>query len=107
VQQVSSSFTDCEPVKGQLTKLQTDYSSLAEHLQGVLATNEALRKSSLLLQERSAALLEELSVKEAEWSLREEKLQAAVSRVVTLNVCEVEVQFGTKDLVHGGSDRPQ
>ncbi len=71
--------SDCERAQGELNKLQIDYSSLAQHMEAVLSTNEALRKSSLLLQERSAALLEELSIKEAEWSLREEKLQAAVS----------------------------
>ena len=84
MQQVSKSCADCEAAKMELSKLRTDYSSLTEHLEGVLATNEALRKSSLLLQERSATLLEELSVKEAEWSLREEKLQAAV-RVLEYN----------------------
>ena len=43
-----------------------------------MVTNEALRKGSLLLQEKSEALLEELSIKEAEWSQREDRLKEEV-----------------------------
>ena len=77
-QQVSTSCKDCEDIRRELEKLQSDYCALTEQMEPVLVTNEALRRSSLMLQERSAALLEELSVKEAEWSHREDKLQAAV-----------------------------
>ena len=41
-------------------------------------SNEALRKGSVLLQEKSEALLEELSIKEAEWSQREDRLKEEV-----------------------------
>ena len=44
----------------------------------MLASNEALRRGSTLLQEKSEALLEELSIKEAEWSQREDRLKEEV-----------------------------
>ncbi len=52
---------------------------LSNQLAKVLASNEALRKGSLLLQEKSEALLEELSIKEIEWTEREDRLKAEVS----------------------------
>ena len=40
--------------------------------------NEELRDSSLLLQGKCETLLEDLSVKEAQWTQKEEKLYAEV-----------------------------
>ena len=65
--------------EAEVERLHTENSELTNQIQEVLDCNEGLRKSSLLLQERSQALLEELSLKEAEWSQREDKLKAEVS----------------------------
>ena len=41
--------------------------------------NESLRDSNLLLQGKCETLLEDLSVKEAQWSQKEDRLTAEVS----------------------------
>ena len=53
---------------------------LAAQLQDLVTANEELRENNLLLQGRCETLLEDLSVKEARWSDREEKLKTEVGR---------------------------
>lgn len=53
----------------------------------MLASNEALRQGSVLLQEKSEALLEELSIKEAEWSQREDRLKEEVRCLTSPTLC--------------------
>lgn len=60
----------------------------------MLASNEALRKGSALLQEKSEALLEELSIKEAEWSQKEDRLKA---EVLSLKLVETSVMVSCVD----------
>ena len=61
-----------------MDRLCTENSELTNRIQEVLESNERLRNGSLLLQERAEALLEELSLKEAEWSQTEDRLKAEV-----------------------------
>lgn len=46
----------------------------------MIVANEDLRESNLLMQGKCETLLEDLSVKEAHWSEREEKLQIEVRK---------------------------
>ena len=63
-----------------MEKLRTDNKELAKQLSDIIDVNVQLRESNQLLQEKCEVLLEELSVKEAKWTEREEKLQAEVSQ---------------------------
>jgi hypothetical protein len=69
---------DQQLLHSELSKLRAENADLSHRLDEVLALNEALRSGSILLQEKSEALLEELSIKEAEWSQREDRLKAEV-----------------------------
>ena len=70
---------DLQSLQSEVKLLRAENSDLSSHLQEVLSSNEALRKGSALLQDKSEALLEELSLKEAEWSQREDRLKAEVA----------------------------
>ena len=60
------------------SELQEENSQLVEKLEDIVRTNKDLREANLLLQERCESLLEDLSIKEAQWSEREERLTAEV-----------------------------
>lgn len=64
----------------EMEKLRIDNKELAKQLSDIIDVNVQLRESNQLLQEKCEVLLEELSVKEAKWTEREEKLQAEVSQ---------------------------
>ena len=66
-------------LQAEVKWLREENSDLSSRLQEVLVSNQALCAGSKLLQEKSEALLEELSVKEAEWSQREDRLNAEVN----------------------------
>ena len=80
-------LTDLQSLQSELKRLHAENSNLSSRLEAVLMSNEALRKGSALLQEKSEALLEELSIKEAEWSQREDRLKAEVSVRRRARVC--------------------
>lgn len=79
--------TDFEALLSEVEKLRSDNGELTRHLEIVLASNESLRSNSLLLQSRSAELLEELSVKEAEWSQKEDRFKAEVYARYSCSCC--------------------
>ena len=64
----------------ELEWLRRDNAELAEKLEEMIAANEDLRESNLLMQGKCETLLEDLSVKEARWTEREEKLHIEVGR---------------------------
>lgn len=66
-------------LQSEVEWLREENSDLSQRMEEVLASNDALRRGSLLLQEKSEALLEELSIKEAEWSQREDRLKEEAS----------------------------
>ena len=68
-----------EDLSKELERLKKNNIELARQLQGVVDANDELRESNVLLQDKCATLMENLSVKEARWSDREEKLKAEVS----------------------------
>ena len=62
----------------ELERLKTENSELTEKLEELISANKALCDSNELLQGKCETLLEDLSVKEAKWSEREEMLTAEV-----------------------------
>ena len=60
------------------SELKEENSHLVEKLEDIVQTNKDLREANLLLQERCESLLEDLSIKEAQWSEREEQLTSEV-----------------------------
>lgn len=64
----------------ELERLRRDNAELAAKLEEMIVANEDLRESNLLMQGKCETLLEDLSVKEAHWSKREEKLQIEVRK---------------------------
>lgn len=63
----------------ELERLPRENAELTEKLEEVLSANQQLRDSHLLLQGKCETLLEDLSVKEARWTHREEQLKAEVA----------------------------
>lgn len=83
VHNLTAQFKKVERPSSHLQELQclrAENAELSHHLEEVLTSNEALRKGSTLLQEKSEALLEELSIKEAEWSQKEDRLKEEIRR---------------------------
>ena len=82
----------------ELQCLRAENAELSHHLEEVLTSNEALRKGSTLLQEKSEALLEELSIKEAEWSQKEDRLKEEVYKFeivqISVMVPHAHCRFG-------------
>ena len=64
---------------------------MAINVQELISMNESLRESNLLLQGKCEALLEDLSIKEARWTEREERLNAEVRGYCT---CKKHVYGG-------------
>lgn len=64
----------------ELERLRRDNAELAAKLEEMIVANEDLRESNLLMQGKCETLLEDLSVKEAHWSERKEKLQIEVRK---------------------------
>lgn len=62
----------------EIERLKSENEELASHLTEVVNSNVQLRESNLVLQGKCETLLEDLSVKEARWSEREERLHAEV-----------------------------
>lgn len=60
------------------SELKEENSQLVEKLEDIVKTNKDLREANLLLQERCDSLLEDLSIKEAQWSEKEEQMIAEV-----------------------------
>ncbi len=69
---------DIQVLESEVEFLRAENSDLSCRFEEVLASNEALRKGSAELQAKSQALLEELSIKEAEWSQKEDRLKDEV-----------------------------
>lgn len=59
-------------------QLHKDKNDLQSHLDGVVVANAQLASCNSLLRNRCDQMLEELSVKEANWTHREEELQLQV-----------------------------
>ena len=70
-----------EDLSKELERLKKNNIELARQLQGVVDANDELRESNVLLQDKCATLMENLSVKEARWSDREEKLNLTASEI--------------------------
>ena len=68
-----------EDLLSQIEQLRRENTDLSEKLEEIIATNEKLRESNLLMQGRCETLLEDLSVKEAQWSKKEERLKMEAS----------------------------
>ena len=69
-----------DELSSELEKLRMENTELVGQLQDLVTANEGLRESNQLLQGKCEMLMEDLSVKEARWSDREEKLKAEVGR---------------------------
>jgi chromosome segregation ATPase len=65
----------------EIKKLKLENEELAVQLSGLLDANVQLRESNLALQGKCETLLEDLSIKEARWSEREESLTAEVRNI--------------------------
>ena len=61
-----------------MERVRRENSELTEKLERLVSANQQLRDSNLLLQGKCETLLEDLSIKEAQWSQREEELKAEV-----------------------------
>ena len=61
-----------------MERLRRENFELTEKLEELLSANQQLRDSNLLLQGKCETLMEDLSVKEARWTEREEQLKAEV-----------------------------
>ena len=68
-----------EDLLPDLERLRTENRQLSEKLEDVLTVNHKLRGSNLLLQGKCETLLDDLSVKEARWTQREDAFKAEVS----------------------------
>ena len=71
----------CTRLHGDYERMRGENLQLREKLEEVLRVNQKLRDSNSLLQGKCETLLEDLSVKEAKWTEKEEALTAEV-RVV-------------------------
>ena len=68
-----------EDLLQEIEKLHSENKEIAKQLSDIIDVNVQLRESNQLLQEKCEELVEDLSIKEAKWSEREEKLQSEVS----------------------------
>lgn len=73
-----------EDLLPELNRLRTENRLLSEKLEDILSVNQKLRGSNLLLQGKCETLLDDLSLKEARWTQREDSLKAEVSVCVHL-----------------------
>ena len=71
-EQCSEVLCECERVRGESEELR-------EKLGQLVSMNQRLRDSNVLLQGKCETLLEDLSIKEAKWTEREEALKNEVS----------------------------
>ena len=62
----------------ELERLKAENTDLTEKLEDILSANQQLRDSNLLMQGKCETLLEDLSIKEARWTQREEQLKEEV-----------------------------
>ena len=69
---------DKEYLLKEIERLKSENEELATQLTELVNTNVELRESNLIIQGKCETLLEDLSVKEAQWSQREERLHAEV-----------------------------
>ena len=61
-----------------MERLKADNVDLTGKLEDILSANQQLRDSNLLMQGKCETLLEDLSIKEARWTQREEQLKEEV-----------------------------
>lgn len=62
----------------ELERLQSENKDLASNISDLIEVNKELRESNLILQGKCETLLEDLSIKEAQWAEREDRLHAEV-----------------------------
>ena len=67
-----------------MEQLKRENADLTEKLEQLLAVNQQLRDSNLLLEGKCETLLEDLSVKEARWTQREEELKDEVCIMILI-----------------------
>ena len=65
----------------EMERLKRENFELSEKLEDLLSVNQQLRDSNLLMQGKCETLLEDLSIKEARWTEREEQLKEEVRRL--------------------------
>ncbi len=65
-------------MKGQLERLRRENGILEKQLSELVDVNVKLRDSNLMLQGKCETLLEDLSIKEAKWSEKEDMLHSEV-----------------------------
>ena len=69
-----------EDLSEELERLKKNNLELGRQLEGLMDANDDLREGNVLLQGKCTTLMEDLSVKEAKWSDREERLKAEVKQ---------------------------
>ena len=67
-----------------MEQLKRENADLTEKLEQLLSVNQQLRDSNLLLEGKCETLLEDLSVKEARWTQREEELKDEVCILILI-----------------------
>lgn len=77
----------------ELERVREQNVALDKQTQQLLSINSQLRESNLLLEGKCETLLEDLSVKEAQWSEKEDRLTAEVS-VCMHGGCRVSGSLG-------------
>ena len=68
-----------EDLSLELARVREQNTALEKQMQQLLSINSQLRESNLLLEGKCETLLEDLSVKEAQWSEKEDRLTTEVS----------------------------
>ena len=69
---------DRDELLKELERLQSENKDLASNISDLIEVNKELRESNLILQGKCETLLEDLSVKEAQWAEREDRLHGEV-----------------------------
>ena len=77
---------EIDKLKAELELLKKKNGSLEKQLNELVDSNVQLRESNLILQGKCETLLEDLSIKEAKWSEKEDMLQAEVITVLVISV---------------------
>ena len=78
---------EIDKLKAELELLKKKNGSLEKQLNELVDSNVQLRESNLILQGKCETLLEDLSIKEAKWSEKEDMLQAEVRTVLVISIC--------------------
>ena len=75
----------------ELERVREQNAALEKQMQQLISINSQLRESNLLLEGKCETLLEDLSVKEAQWSEREDRLTAEVSAYLPCEVGSIKI----------------